>query len=88
MLRRSVELIVVKETSELKQNAPAIAGHFVSEANMRRLTPQITGGKKQSKAALIAIRVNLLCHVAYVSTKKKRTSYARGQFLSSVPLAS
>lgn len=55
---------------------------------MQRLTPEITGGKKQSEAALIAIRVNSLCYVAYVSTKKKRTTHAHGQFFSDVPLSS
>jgi hypothetical protein len=57
-------------------------------ADMQHLTPQITGGKKQNEAALVAIRVNLLCYVTYVSTKKKRTSCAYGQFLSSVSLSS
>ena len=71
-----------------KQDAPIRGSLLLSSTNMRRVTPRITGGKKQSEAALIAIRVNLLCYEPYVSTKKKRTAYAHGQFLSPVTLPS
>jgi hypothetical protein len=56
--------------------------------NTRDLTPQITGGKKQSDAALIAIRVNLLCYVVYISAKEERITYAHGKFLYFTPLSS
>jgi hypothetical protein len=60
---------------------------FAKEQSLN-LAPQITGGKKHREAMLIAIRVNLLCYVVYISIKKKRTTYAQGKRLSTVPLLS